>query len=41
MHMPRCVVVLRSRFQNGVVVAWHGRDMVAAWHVLIKHGGTA
>jgi hypothetical protein len=25
--MTRCVVALRSRFQNGMVVAWHGRDM--------------
>jgi hypothetical protein len=27
MPMPRCAVVLRSRFQNGMVVAWHGRGM--------------
>jgi hypothetical protein len=27
--MPLCVVALRSRFQNGMVVAWHGRGM--AW----------
>jgi hypothetical protein len=25
--MPRCAVALRSRFQNGLVVEWHGRDM--------------
>jgi hypothetical protein len=25
--MPRCAVALRSRFQNGMVVAWHGRGM--------------
>jgi hypothetical protein len=25
--MPRCAVTLRSRFQNGMVVAWHGRGM--------------
>jgi hypothetical protein len=25
--MPRCVVALRSRFQNGMFVAWHGRGM--------------
>jgi hypothetical protein len=23
--MPRCAVALRSRFQNGMVVTWHGR----------------
>jgi hypothetical protein len=28
MPMPRCAVALRSRFQNGMVMAWHGRDMV-------------
>jgi hypothetical protein len=27
MTMPRCVVALSSRFQNGVVVASHGRGM--------------
>jgi hypothetical protein len=27
MPMPRCAVALRSRFQNGMVVAWHGRVM--------------
>jgi hypothetical protein len=27
MPMPRCAVALRSRFQNGMVVAWHGRGM--------------
>jgi hypothetical protein len=27
MHMPRCAVALRSRFQNGMVVAWHWRGM--------------
>jgi hypothetical protein len=26
--MARCGVTLRSRFQNGMVVAWHGRGMV-------------
>jgi hypothetical protein len=25
--MPRCAVALRSRFQNDMVVAWHGRGM--------------
>jgi hypothetical protein len=25
--MPRCAVALRSCFQNGMVVAWHGRSM--------------
>jgi hypothetical protein len=25
--MPRCDVSLRSRFQNGMVVAWHRRGM--------------
>jgi hypothetical protein len=25
--MPRCAVALRIRFQNGTVVAWHGRGM--------------
>jgi hypothetical protein len=23
--MPRCAVALRSHFQNGMLVAWHGR----------------
>jgi hypothetical protein len=27
MPMPRCAVALRVRFQNGMVVAWHGRGM--------------
>jgi hypothetical protein len=27
MPMPRCTVSLRSRFQNGMVVAWYGRGM--------------
>jgi hypothetical protein len=27
MPMPRCAVALKSRFQNGMVVAWHRRDM--------------
>jgi hypothetical protein len=27
MPMPSCAVALRSRFQNGMVVAWHGRGM--------------
>jgi hypothetical protein len=33
--MLRFAVALRSRFQNGMVVAWswHGRGMVVAWHV--------
>jgi hypothetical protein len=35
MPIPRCAVVLRSRFQNGMVVAWHGRAMGAAW---ARHG---
>jgi hypothetical protein len=25
--MPRCAVALKGRFQNGMVVAWHGNDM--------------
>jgi hypothetical protein len=25
--MPNCAVALRSRFKNGMVVAWHGRGM--------------
>jgi hypothetical protein len=33
MPIPRCAVVLRSRFQNGTVVAWHGRGMDSEWHV--------
>jgi hypothetical protein len=33
--MPRCAMALRSRFQNGMVVAWHGRGMGAA---LERHG---
>jgi hypothetical protein len=28
MPMPLCAVVLRSRFQNEIVVAWYGRGMV-------------
>jgi hypothetical protein len=27
MPMPHCAVALRSRFENGMVVAWHGRGM--------------
>jgi hypothetical protein len=27
MLMSRCIVALRNRFQNGMVVAWHGRGM--------------
>src|SRR5215510_1029345 len=27
MPMPRCAVALRNRFQNDMVVAWHGRGM--------------
>jgi hypothetical protein len=30
MPMPRCAVALRSRFENGMVVAWHGRGMACA-----------
>jgi hypothetical protein len=30
MPMRCCAVVLRSRFQNGMVVAWHGRGMACA-----------
>jgi hypothetical protein len=26
--------------QNGMVMAWHGRGMGAAWNVRIKHGRT-
>jgi hypothetical protein len=33
MFMPRCAVVLKTRFQNGKVVAWHWSGMGAAWHV--------
>jgi hypothetical protein len=33
-------VALRSRFQKGMVVAWHGRGMGDALHVLIKHSRT-
>jgi hypothetical protein len=36
--MPHRAVALISRFQNGIVVAWHGPGMGAAWHVWIKHG---
>jgi hypothetical protein len=25
--MPRCAVALKSRFQNGMVQAWHGRGI--------------
>jgi hypothetical protein len=28
--MMRCVVALRSRFQNGMVVAWHGMGTAQA-----------
>jgi hypothetical protein len=38
--MPRCAVALRSRFQNGMVVAWHGNDKGAVWHMWNKHGRT-
>jgi hypothetical protein len=31
--MPHCAVALRSPFQNGMIVAWHGRGMGAAWHI--------
>jgi hypothetical protein len=31
--MPRCAVALRSRFQNGMVVAWQGNGAGTAWHV--------
>jgi hypothetical protein len=27
LHMLRCAVALRNRFQNGMVVVWHGRGM--------------
>jgi hypothetical protein len=27
--MPRCAVALTSRFQNSMVVAWHGRGMTS------------
>jgi hypothetical protein len=27
MPMPRCAVAFRNRFQNGMVVTWHGRGM--------------
>jgi hypothetical protein len=33
MTMPRCAVDLKSRFQNGMIVTWHGRGMGVAWHV--------
>jgi hypothetical protein len=33
--MPRCAVALRSRFQKGMVVAWHGNDTGAACE---RHG---
>jgi hypothetical protein len=33
MPMPRCAMALKSRFQNGMVVAWHGRGMGAEWHL--------
>jgi hypothetical protein len=32
MPMPRCAVDLRSRFKNGMVVAWHGRSIVCVNH---------
>jgi hypothetical protein len=35
MPMPRCAVALRSRFQNDMAVACHGRGMGAAW---ARHG---
>jgi hypothetical protein len=31
--MPSCTVALRSRFQNGMVEAWHGHGIGAVWHV--------
>jgi hypothetical protein len=31
--MPRCAVALRGRFQNGMVVAWHGNGTGAVYHV--------
>jgi hypothetical protein len=31
--MPHCSVALRNRSQNGMVVAWHGRDMETELHV--------
>jgi hypothetical protein len=33
MPMPRFAVALRSRYQNDMGVAWHGRYMGATWHV--------
>jgi hypothetical protein len=30
MPMPRCAMALRSRFRNGMVVAWYERGMGAA-----------
>jgi hypothetical protein len=33
MPMPRYTMTLRSRFQNGMVVAWHENGTGAAWHV--------
>jgi hypothetical protein len=38
--MPWCAVALRSRFQNGMVVAWHGNGTSEAYHMWIKHGRT-
>jgi hypothetical protein len=31
--MPRYAVALRSRFENGMIVAWHGRGTDEPWHV--------
>jgi hypothetical protein len=31
--MPRCAAVLRSRFQNIMVVAWQGNGLGTTWHV--------
>jgi hypothetical protein len=31
--MPRYAVALKSRFQNGMIVALHGNGTGAAWHV--------
>jgi hypothetical protein len=30
--MLRYAVALRSRFENGMIVAWHGRSMGTALH---------
>jgi hypothetical protein len=40
MPMSRCAVALRSRFQNGIVVAWHWRGMAIRWHCVNEMGKT-